>query len=79
LFGNCEARLTPLDWPWLTFLENPDHRPSKNKPFSQEMHLKTLLLSQVWNCQIVNQVVEYQLFTISWHKYHQWLSNMELS
>jgi hypothetical protein len=32
----------------------------------------------VWNCQILNQVVESQLFTPLWNRYHQWLSDIEL-
>ncbi len=32
----------------------------------------------VWNCQILNQVVESQLFTFLWNRYHQWLSDIEL-
>ncbi len=32
----------------------------------------------VWNCQILNQVVESQLFTSLWNRYHQWLFDIEL-
>ncbi len=32
----------------------------------------------VWNCQILNHVVEPQLFTSWWNRYHQWLSGFEL-
>ncbi len=33
----------------------------------------------VWNCQIINQVVESQLFTFLSNRYHQWLSDIELT
>ncbi len=29
----------------------------------------------VWDCQIINQALESQLFTSSWGRYHQWLSS----
>jgi hypothetical protein len=32
----------------------------------------------VWNCQILNKLAESQLFTSSWDKYHQWLSDIKI-
>jgi hypothetical protein len=37
---------TVIDRPRLPLSGNSDHRPKENKPFSQEMHLKILLLSR---------------------------------
>ncbi len=31
----------------------------------------------VWNCQILNKVVESQLFISLWNGYHQWFSDIE--
>jgi hypothetical protein len=33
---------------------------------------------RVWNCQILNHVVESQLFTSWWKRYQKWLSDVEL-
>ncbi len=35
-------------------------------------------LAGVWNCHILNQVVESQLFTSLWNRFHQWLSGNEI-
>ncbi len=73
-----KATFVPFDRSWLPLSENPDHHPPQNEPFSQKMHLKIPLLSGVWNCQILNQVVESQLFTSSWNRFHQWLPEIKL-
>jgi hypothetical protein len=73
-----EATLMPLDRPWLLLSENLDHHPPKNEPCCQEMHLKIPLSSRVWNCQILNQVVESQLLISSRNRNHHWLSDIKL-
>ncbi len=50
----------------------------KNEPFSLEMHLKIHLISWVGNCKILNQVVESQLFTSLWNRYHWGVSDIDL-
>jgi hypothetical protein len=40
-----KAALASLDRPSLSLTENPVYNPSKNEPFSQEVHLKIPLLS----------------------------------
>ncbi len=42
------------------------------------MHLKMPLSSRVCNCQILNKVVESQLFTSLSNRYQQWLSGSDL-
>ncbi len=53
-----------LDSEVLTPSQKTRSSPSKNEPFSQqEMHLKIQLLDRGLKCQILNQVVESQLYT----------------
>ncbi len=43
------------------------------------MHLNIpLLMPEVWDCQILNQVVESQFFNSLWDRYHQWLYDTKL-
>ncbi len=50
-------------------VRKPRSSPQKNEPFNQETHLKIPLSSQGWNGQILNQVVESQLFTSLWSQH----------
>ncbi len=54
-----KATLVPLDRPWLPLLENCDHHPQKNEPFSQEMHLKIPPSSQ--GLKLSNSKPEYRV------------------
>jgi hypothetical protein len=46
--AHYKAKVVPLGGYLLILSENPHHHPPKNKPFSQEMHLKIPLLSRGW-------------------------------
>ncbi len=69
-----------IRWVLIPSFNKPRSSSAKDEPFSQERHLKIPLLSRGWNCQILNQVVESELSTSFWNRYHQqWLSDIELN
>jgi hypothetical protein len=69
--GDIRYVLTPS-------IRKPRSASPKNKPFSQDIFWRYCFSAEVWNCQILNQVVESQLFISLWNRYHRWLSDMEL-
>ncbi len=72
-------KLVPLDKSWLPLSWNTDHHRQKNCNRSAKRWIWRYRFSDgVWNCQILNHVVESQLFTSLWNRYHQWLSGIEL-
>ncbi len=73
-----EVTLMSLDRSWLPLSENLDHHPPKKTNRSARSIWRYRFSAGVWNCQILNQVVESQLFTYLWNRYHQWLSDIEL-
>jgi hypothetical protein len=50
----------------------------KNEPFSQEKHLKIPLLSRGLKMSYSKPVVESELFTSLYNRYHLWLLDIEL-
>ncbi len=66
----------PLDRSWLPLSENPDHSQKTNRS-TRRCIWRYCFQAGVWNCRILNQVVESQLFTSLWNRYHQWLSGVE--
>ncbi len=68
----------PLDRYWPPFSEILKHHPPKVNRLARRRIWRYRLQAGVWNCQILNQVVESQLFTSLWNKYHQWFSDFEL-
>jgi hypothetical protein len=76
--ASWEATLVPLERSWLPPSENPDYHRQKTNRSARRRFWRYRFSAVVWNCQILNQVVESHLFTSLWNKYHQWLSNIEL-
>ncbi len=76
----AEATLMPLDRSWLPLSENLITQKKKNLYRSARRCIwRYSVKAGVWiNCQIINQVMEYQLFTSLWNSYHQRLSGIEL-
>jgi hypothetical protein len=71
--------LMPIDRLWLPLSENPDHCPQRTNRQPADAFEDTACELGVWNCQIMDQISESQLFTCSWFMYHQWLSNIEVN
>jgi hypothetical protein len=68
----------PSNRSWFPLSENPNHHPQKTNRSDKRCIWRYSFQAWVWNCQILNQVVESQLFTSLWNRYHQWLSDIEL-
>ncbi len=73
-----ELTFVPLDRSWLPLREIPDHNPQKQNRSARRCIWRYRCQPGVWNCQILNQVVESQLFTFLWNGYPQWLSDIQL-
>ncbi len=76
-----EATLVPLDTSFLPLSENLDHHhPKKKKNRSARRSIwRYRFEAGAWNCQILNQVEESQIFTSLWNRNHQWLLDIELN
>ncbi len=68
----------PLDRSWDPLSANPDHHPQKTNRSARRCIWRYCFQAGVWNWQILNQVVESQLFTSLWNRFHQQLSDLEL-
>jgi hypothetical protein len=61
-----QAKLVPLDRSWLPLSEIPEHQPKKKKTVRAARlggNWRYRFQAGVWNCQILNRIVESQLFT----------------
>jgi hypothetical protein len=68
----------PLDRSWLPLSENQIVTAKKTNRSARRCIWRYRFIAEVWNCQILNQVVESQLSTSLWNRYHRWLSDIEL-
>ncbi len=63
---------------WLPLSEKLRRWPPKKRTVQPgDAFEDTTFKQEVWKCQILNHVVESQLFTSFCYKYHQWLSDIE--
>jgi hypothetical protein len=70
-FGDIKSVLTP-------YYKKPRSSPLKKKRSARRCIWRYRFKAGVWNCQILKQVVEPQLFTSLWNTYKHWLSDIEL-
>ncbi len=74
-----DETLVPLNSSWPRLSKNHDHHPKKTNRSAWRCIWRYRFKGRVWNCQILNQVVQSQLFTSFWNRFHQWLSDIELN
>ncbi len=68
-----------LDRSWVPFSVNPDNHPTKTNRSAKRGIWGYHFQARVWNCQILNHVVESQFVTSWWNRYRQWLSGIKLN
>jgi hypothetical protein len=76
----CELRVDiGAIWSVLTTFRKPWSSLPKTNPLVRRCIWRYSFQAGVWNCRILNQIVESQLLTTFYDIFHQWLSDIELN